>query len=324
MLKYSRLPFKTKYREPLKGATSTGSMLFSMSSMEPVPKIRLVCTETLRELSNIGSGGLLLKDSPVCWMGTIRDAQPGCRPAIWPNCAKISAVHPENWDMTRTCGTDCCCLTILLITTPYRLVSGNARGSFINSVSVSKDPVAKPVKLMVPIKRPLKKLLPVNARPYNSTVVRGRSPFSTPQQFDENVGAQRSTTSRTLTFDPSQSRVFRSAQFENRPTCDVRSSHFQRSDIRRLYSLFAPIYSGQNLPDSGQCQKAQIQRAQRILRNQSVAPGIYLSATLFSRTQSNRKSLADHSSQGNPQPLFPIYRRPSVGSGIPIHYLEVA
>ena len=169
--------------------------------------IRLVCTETLRELSNIGSSGLLLKDSPVCWMETIRDAQPGCRPAIWPNCAQISVVHPENWGMTRTCGTDCCCLTILLITTPYRLVSGNARGSFINSVSVSKDPIAKPVKLMVPIKRPLKKLLPVNARPYNSTVVRGRSPFSTPQQADANVGTKRATISCNLISPPVRQKV---------------------------------------------------------------------------------------------------------------------
>ena len=226
--------------------------------------------------------------------------------------------------MTKTCGMDCCCLTILFKNTPFHLVSGNVRGSSTNSVSASRDLAVKPVKLMAPGRRPLKKLLPVNARPYHSAVVRGRSPFSTPQQFDANVGSQRATTPRNLAFGPSQSRLFRCAQPENRSTRDSRSTHFQCSDFRRLYSLFAPIYSGQNLPDSGQCQMAQIQRAQRILRNQSVAPGIYLSATLFSRTQSNRESLADHSSQGNPQPLFPIYRRPLVGSGIPIYYLEVA
>ena len=155
-------------------------------------------------------------------------------------------------------------------------------------------------------------------------VVRGRSPFSTPQQFDANVGAQRATTARALTFGPSQSRLFRSAQSENRSTCDSRSTHFQRSDFRRLYSLSAPIYSGPSLSDSRQCPMAQIQNTQRVFRGQSAAFGIYLSATLFSRTQSDRKSLADHSPQGNPQPVFPINTRPSVGSSIPIHYLEAA
>jgi transposase len=41
MLMYSRLPFKTKYPEPPKGAISTGSMLFCMFWMEPVPVTRL-------------------------------------------------------------------------------------------------------------------------------------------------------------------------------------------------------------------------------------------------------------------------------------------
>jgi hypothetical protein len=64
---------------------------------------------------------------------------------------------------------------------------------------------------------------------------------------------------------------------------------------------------------------AQIQRPERPLRGKSAAPGIHLSASLFSRTQSDRTSLEDHSSQGNPQPLFPIDRRPSIGSGIAIY-----
>jgi hypothetical protein len=135
---------------------------------------------------------------------------------------------------------------------------------------------------------------------------------------------KRATTARNLAFGPSQSRLFRSAQSKNRSTRDSRSTHFQRSDFRRLYSLSAPIYSGPNLSDSGQCPMAQIQNTQRVFRGQSAAFGIYLSASLFSRIQSDRKSLADHSPQGNPQPLFPIDRRPSVGSSIPIHYLEAA
>ena len=113
MLKYSRLPFKTKYREPLKGAISTGSMPCSMYWMEPVPVTRLACMETLQERLNIGFNGLLLKASPVCWMETILDVQPVCLSTIWLICAKISVAIPENWDMTKTCGMDCCCLTIL-------------------------------------------------------------------------------------------------------------------------------------------------------------------------------------------------------------------
>src|SRR5208283_3550930 len=324
MLMYSRLPFKTKYHVLQKDATSIDSMLFCMFWTEPVPVTRLACMETLPERLNIGSNGLLLKAFPVCWMETILDAQPVCLSTSWLICAKISVVIPENWAMTKTCGMDCCFLTILVKNTPFHLGSGNARGSFINSASASSDLAVKPVKRMAPGRRPLKKLLPVNARPYHSTVVRGRSPFSTPQQFDANVGAQRSTTSRNLAFGPSQSGLFRSAQSENRSTRDSRSTHFQCSDFRRLYSLSAPNYSGQNLSDSGQCPMAQIQNTQRVFRGQSAAFGIYLSATLFSRTKSDRKSLADHSPQGNPQPLFPIDRRPSVGSSIPIHYLEAA
>jgi len=256
-----------------------------------------------------------------CWMETILDAQPGCLLKTWLNCAKISVAIPENWDTTKTCGTDCCCLTILPKNTPYRLASGSARGSFTNSVSVSKDLAAKPAKLMAPGRRPLKKLLPVNARSDYSTLVRGRSPFSTPQQSDENVGAQRPATSRYFAFGPSQSRLFRGAQFENGSAYDPGSSHFQRPDFWRLYSLSSPIYSRQNISDSGQRQMAQIQRPERLLRRKSAAPGIHLSAGLFSRTQSDRTSLEDNSSQGNPQPLFPINRRPSIGSGIAIYQM---
>jgi hypothetical protein len=322
MLRYSRLLFKTKYRAPLKDATSIGSMLFSMSWMEPVPMTRLASTETLREQLNIGLTGSFLRDSPVCWMETILDAQPDCLLKTCINCAKISVVLPENWDITKTCGMDCCFLTILLRNTPYRLVSGNAREFSINSVSVSRDPAEKPAKLMPYSRKPLKKLLSVNARPYRSTLVRRRSPFSTPQQFGKNVGTQRTTTSYTFAFGPSQSGFLRGTQFENRSACDSASPYLQCSDFRRLYSLSAPIYSRQNLSDSGQCQMAQIQRSQTLLRGESASIGIRFSASLFSRTQSNRASLEDHSSNGNSQPLFPFDRRPPYGSGIPIYGLD--
>jgi hypothetical protein len=160
--------------------------------------------------------------------------------------------------MTKTCGMDCCCLTILFKNTPFNLAFGNVRGSSPNLVSASRDLAVKPAKMMDSGRRPLNKLLPINARPYHSTVVRGRSPFSTPQQFNANVGSQRAITLRNLAFGPSQSRLFRSAQSENRSTCDSRSTHFQRSDFRRLYSLFATIYSRPNLSDSRQCSMAQI------------------------------------------------------------------
>jgi hypothetical protein len=117
---------------------------------------RLAFTETLREQFSIGSSVLLLEGSPVCWMETIRDAQPDCLLKTWLNYAKISVAPPENWDTTKTCGTDCCSLTILPRNTPDRLASENARGSFNSSVSVSRDPAAKPAKLMAPNRMPLK------------------------------------------------------------------------------------------------------------------------------------------------------------------------
>ena len=280
---------------------------------------RLTYMETLREPLNIGSSGLLLKVSPVCWIRTILDAQHGYLPVPWLNCAKISVALQEIWDMTKTCGTDCCSLTILPKNTPYNLTSGNARGSFTNSASVSRDLAAKPAKLMAPNRRPLKKLLPANARPNCSTLVRGRSAFSTPQQPDENVGDQRPPTSHSFAFSPSQSGLFRSTQSQNWSACDSRSPDFQCSNLRRFYALSTPIYQGQNLADSGQCQMASIQSSQRNLQGESAAFGINLSAGLFARTQSDRTSLEDHSSQGNPQSLFPINRRPSIGSGIPIY-----
>ena len=95
----------------------------------------------------------------------------------------------------------------------------------------------------------------------------------------------------------------------------------EASTFRRFYPLFSPIYTGQNLFDSGQCQMAQVQRSQTLLRGQSASPGIYLSTSLLTQTQSNRASLEDHSSQGNPQPLFPFNRRPPISSRIPIYSL---
>ena len=285
--------------------------------------IRLACMETLREPLNIGFKGLLLKDSLDCWMETIQDAQVGCPLRSWLNCAKISVVLLEYWDTTKTFGTDCCCLTIFPRNTPYRLASGNVKDFSINSVSVSRDPAAKPAKLISHNRKLLKKLLRFNARPYRSTLVRGRSSLSAPQQFVENVGAQRSTTSRTIAFGPSQRRLLRGTQFESRSTCGPGSPHFQCSDFRRLSPLSASIYSRQDLFDSGQCQMAPLQRSQALLRGESGSLGIHFSPSLLTRTKSDRTSLEDYSSKGNPQPLLSFNGRSPVSSRIPIYGLGV-
>jgi hypothetical protein len=140
MLRYSRLLFKTKYRVLPKDATSIGFMLFCMFWMEQVPVTRLGCMETLPERLNIGSNDLLLKTFPVCWMETILGAQPVCLSTIWLICAKTSVLTPENWDVTKTCGKDCCCLTILVKNTPFQLVSGNVRGCSTNSFQPPETP----------------------------------------------------------------------------------------------------------------------------------------------------------------------------------------
>jgi hypothetical protein len=308
---HSRLPFKTKYRERLKGDTSTDSMLFSRFSLEPVPMKQPVCTETRRELLNTGYSDLPLMDFPACWREATPDAQHGSLLLSWQNCAKISVVPPESWDTTKTCGMVCCCLITLPKIIPYRLVSGNARGSSISLALVSRDLAARLAKLILSSRKPLKKLLPANARPYRTALVRGRSPFPTSQQSDKDVGAKGAAASRTLAFSPSQRRLLWGTQLENRATSYPGSSHFQRSDLWRLCPLSSRIYSRQNLSYSGQRQMAQVKRSQRFLRGQSRPLGIHLSASLFSRTQSNRTGLENHSPNDNPQPLFPFAGRTS-------------
>jgi hypothetical protein len=168
--------------------------------------IRPAYMDTFQEQLNIGSSGSLLKASPVCCMVTIRDVQPGCLSTIWLICTKISAVIPANCDMTKTYGMDCCCLTILFKDTPFLLVSGNVRGSSTNSVSASGDFALKPTKPIAPGKKSLKNYYQL-CKTFHSIVVRGRSPFSTPQQADANVGTKRATISCNLISPPVRQKV---------------------------------------------------------------------------------------------------------------------
>jgi len=322
MPRHSRLLSKTKYREPLKGDTSTDFMPFSRCWAEPVPMKQLTCMEIRREPLNIGYSDSLLRESPVCWRGTIPDAH---LVSLLPNrrdCAKISVVLPENWDTTKTCGMDCCCLITLPKIILYPSVSGNVRGSSTSLALASRGLAEKLSKPTFAGRKTLKKLLPINARPDRSTLVRGRSPFSTPQYSDKNVVTKRRTTSRTLTFLPSQSRLLWSTQFENRSSPYPGSTYFQCSNLWRLYSLSSPINSRQNISYSGQRPMAQVARSQALLRGEQEPYSIALSASIFSRTQSHRASLESYSPNGNPQPLFFLVRRASLSFDFSIRSLE--
>src|SRR5512139_2911740 len=216
MLRYSKVQFKTRYLELLEGDISTDSMPFSRCLTEPAPMTQLACMEILREPLHIGYGNLPLAVSTLCWRGTIPDVQLNSLLFNWQDCAKISVVRPEKWDTTKTCGTGCSCLITLIKIIPSPLVLDNAKGSSTNLALVSRGLVAKLLKPTPISRKPLKKLLPIDARPYRSSLVRGRSSFSTPHQPDKNVGTNRRTTSRPLAFVPSQSRLLRRTQFENR------------------------------------------------------------------------------------------------------------
>jgi hypothetical protein len=84
------------------------------------------------------------------------------------------------------------------------------------------------------------------------------------------------------------------------------SSHFQCRDLWRLYPLSSPIYSGETIPYSGQCEMAQSARFERTLLRKSGPAGTYLPSTIFPRTQSSGTSMEDHSPASNPQPIFSI------------------
>lgn len=322
MPRYSRLLFKRKYRELLKGGISTDSMRFSKCLTEPVPTTQLACMEIRQEPLHIGFRDLLLAVSAVCWMVTILDDQAGSLLLYWQDCAKISVGPPENWDTTKTCGRGGCCLITLLKITPYPSVSGNARDFSTNLASVSRDLDVKLSKPMPVGRKPLKKLLQINARPYRSTLVRGRSPFSVPQHPDKNVGTDRRTTWRSLALVPSQSGLLRRTQFENRSSSHSGSAHVQCADLRRIYPSSSPINSRQNLPNSGQRQMAQVSRPQVFLRGEQRPYSIGLPTAILSRTQSHRTSLESRAPNGNPQPLFPFDRGASFSFNIPIRYLE--
>ena len=120
------------------------------------------------------------------------------------------------------------------------------------------------------------------------------------------LGPEGTATSCALAFSLSQSGLLRGAQLENWMPTDQGSSHFQCRDLWRFCPLSSPIYSGETIPYSGQCELAQSARFERPLLRKSGPAGTYLPAALFPRTQSSGTSMEDHSPASNPQPIFPI------------------
>ncbi len=115
---------------------------------------------------------------------------------------------------------------------------------------------------------------------------------------------------------------FGAAQLEHWMPTDQGNSNFQCRDLWRFYPLSPRIYSRESIPYLGQCQMAQGENFERLLRVQSKPSGTNLPAAIFTRTQSSGTGLANYSSAGNSQPLFPVGRRPQNRFSISIYEME--
>ena len=316
--------FKTNYQEPGKDDTFIGLPLSCMCYVELVPTRHHVLSDFPAELSNTGLKDWLpmgladfgtesiLADLAVFQLRKNKDYE------------KNYGVLPEIRVMTKTCGMACYCRTTWKRTTPYRSAYGNAKDYFIRWDLASRDLAARLAKPILSSRRPLKKLLRVDERPHCPALVRGRSPFPATQQSDKNVGSKRTAASRTLAFSPSQSGFLRGTQSENRQPPDKRGAYFQFRDLWRLYPLSPRIYTRENIPYPGQCQMAQGERFERLIRVQSRSTDTNLPAVIFTRTQSGGTGLANHSPAGNSQPLFPVGRRPQNRFSISIYEMGAA
>jgi hypothetical protein len=300
------LRFKTKYLGPGKVDTFIDLMSFFTSSTVPAPMTRHGFSGTRPGQSNIGFTGLSLMGSPGYGRANEQGVRVGSLPQSCRSWEMKSSGLPGNWDTTKTSGMVCCCLITLRRTTPFHSVCGNAKGYSTNLDLVSRGLDARPAKPIHSSGRPSKKLLPMDERPHHPALVRGRSPFPAAQQPDKDVGAEGTTASCALAFSSSQSGLLRGAQLENWMPADQGSSNFQCRDLWRLCPLSSPIYSGETIPYSGQCQMAQSTRFERPLPCKSGTDRAYLPAAIFPRTQSSGTSMEDHSPASNPRSLFPI------------------
>ena len=298
--------FKTKYLELRKADTFIDWMSFYASLKAPAPTMRHGFSDTHPGQSNTGSTGSSLTGSP----GYGRANEQGVRVGFLSQSCRSWELKfgglPGNWDTTKTSGMVCCCLITLRRITPFHSVSGNAKGYSTSLDSVSRGLDARPAKPTHSSRRPSKKLLPMDERSHHPALVRGRGPFPAAQQPDKNVGPEGTATSCALAFSSSQSWLLRGAQLENRMPTDQGSSHFQCRNLWRLCPLSSPMYSGEAIPYSGQCQMAQSTRFERPLPCKSGTDRTYLPAAIFPRTQSGGTSMEDHSPASNPQPIFPI------------------
>jgi hypothetical protein len=322
MQRHLSQPFKTKYLERLRDDTSTDFMSFSMSSTEPVRTKQHVCTEIRREPLNIGFTGSSPEALPDFMMGIAQGAQPGSLPMTRTSCEMTYGVLPGNWDMTKTSGMVCCCLTTSRRTTPFFSVCGNVKGYSTSLDSVSRGLAARLAKPIRSNRRPSKKLPAMDERPHHPALVRGRSPFPAAQQPDQDVGPEGTATSCALTFGTPQGGLLRGTQPENWMSTHQRGSHFQCRDLWRLCPLSSSIYSRKTIPYSGQCQMAQSARFERLLRCESGPAGTHLPAAIFPRTQSSGTSMEDYSPKGNPQSLFPIGRRTQIRFNFSFYKME--
>jgi len=240
------------------------------------------------------------------------------------NYPKICCFPPENSATIKTSGmVHCCPITwknsFLRI---YRL--GNVKIFSITWVSPYKDLVGKGLKPIRNNRKPLKKLLSMDKKPRNRTLGRRRSPLSTGQQSYSHLGSQRRTTPGSFCCYPPEDWLFWGSQFKDWPTFDPRSFCLQHRNLPGFSFLSGQLHWQAYPSNLRPCQLPPSQGFKTFPPRAPVTSYLGFSASIFSRAQSNRASLENYPTKGNPQPLFPGDTRPSGRSYQPICSVELS
>lgn len=133
---------------------------------------------------------------------------------------------------------------------------------------------------------------------------RRRSPFS-PHQFPyTHLGSFRKTTSNPFSFHQGEDWLPGCAQFKNGSFIDPRIRTLQLGDFLSFSLLSSQTYQRSPSAYHRQCTLAQSQRVETFLFLSSTPSDAGFFTTLFSRTQSDRKSMEDYASLCHTQSLL--------------------
>jgi len=162
MQRPSLRPFRTKYLEPERVVTFTGSMSSCMSSMAIAPTTQQGFSGIRPGLLSTGFNDFSPAVLPGCGRGTDRAVPTALLPTRRRGCERKYGVLPGNWDMTKTSGTACCCLITWRRIISFLSVYDNAKGCSTSLGFPSRGPDARLMRLTPSSRRLLKKLLRVD------------------------------------------------------------------------------------------------------------------------------------------------------------------